>query len=135
MTLAYLDSYRLMTQARGTLERTLSQCLAPLGLTLSQFTLLDQLVQHKTSVSMHLSQQLGISLSGVTTLVDQLERKQWLERLHQQPDRRRIKLSPTPAGSEVHARATALLARLPDEAERVVPGAYFEALNVMLRAF
>lgn len=135
MTLAYLDSYRLMTQARGTLERELRQRLAPLGLTISQFNLLDQLVKHKTSVSMHLSQQLGISLSGVTTLVDQLERKHWLERVHHQPDRRRIKLSPTPAGSEVHARASAVLAQLPGEAERAVPGAYFEALNALLRAF
>lgn len=135
MSTPYLDSYRLITQARSTLERLMSLRLKPHGLTIQQFNLLELLVKNKATMPAHLSEPLGISASGVTLLVDQLERKHLLERLRDQMDRRTVKLQPTPAGAQAHDRASAALAQPHSKADIAVPEAYFDALNALLKAF
>jgi len=134
MSTSYLDSYMLVSQARNTLERLMNVRLKSFGLTITQFHMLELLVKNKAILPAHFAQHLGISAAGVTTVVDQLERRQLLERLRNQPDRRTVRLQVTPDGAQTHSDATAALTGEHPQAHRALPPSYFTALNTLLKA-
>ncbi|WP_277963983.1 MarR family transcriptional regulator [Pseudomonas sp. RIT-To-2] len=112
----------------------MNQRLEPCGLSITQFHVLDLLVNNQASLPAHLSDALNISASGITTVVDQLERKQLLERLRKQPDRRTVRLCVSALGTRLHTHAHALLAHTDDNEAHALPSSYFVALNSLLKA-
>jgi len=130
----YFQSYLSMTRARSTLEQVIKLRLKSFGLSLTQFHMLDLLVNQKAATPVQFAEQLCMTSAGVTTVADQLEHKQMIERLHNQPDRRTVRLNVTPKGAEVHAAATAVLCHQEEEGD-LLPASYFLALNSLLKAF
>jgi len=130
----YFQSYLSMTRARSTLEQVIKLRLKAFDLSLTQFHMLDLLVNQKAATPVQFAEPLGMTSAGVTTVADQLEHKQMIERQRNQPDRRTVRLNLTPEGAQVHAAASAVLCPQEEESHRL-PASYFLALNSLLKAF
>ncbi len=82
-------------------SRMHSQILEKVDLTLSQFTLLSQLMLLGTVSMTEISGRLKITKPAVTNLVDRLEEKKYLKRVPHTKDRRVILLEMLPKGKKI----------------------------------
>lgn len=82
-------------------SRMYSQILEKVDLTLSQFTLLSQLMLLGTVSMTEISGRLKITKPAVTNLVDRLEEKKYLKRVPHTKDRRVILLEMLPKGKKI----------------------------------
>ena len=73
------------------------------GLTTSQFILLQQVVRDGKVSPSTLARSARLTQATVTSLVDKLERGQFVTRRRDTEDRRRIWIEPTPAGRQAVA--------------------------------
>lgn len=83
--------------------------LAPLGMTASQFAVLEQLIAHEAPEALlhqqELADRLGRSKAQITAILDTLDRRGWLRRERHATDRRRLCVRLTLAGRAAYARA------------------------------
>lgn len=71
------------------------------GLTGSQFFVMNRLYRRGRMMVSEVAEEMGVSLSAVTALVDRLHRAGFVERVRDENDRRVVWLAVTPRGEEV----------------------------------
>jgi DNA-binding MarR family transcriptional regulator len=100
-------------------SRMYAQMLDRIDLTLSQYTLLYQLMLSGTVSMTEISSRLEITKPAVTNLVDRLEKKKCLKRVPSAEDRRVIQLEILPKGkkiiTEIQGRSLDLLLKAYDQ--------------------
>ncbi len=100
-------------------SRMYAQMLDRVDLTLSQYTLLYQLILLGTASMTEISDRLGITKPAVTNLVDRLEEKKCLKRIPHTEDRRVIQLQILPKGkkiiTEIQGQSLGLLLKAYDQ--------------------
>ena len=82
-----------------------------MGANLSDMTAIMQLSEHGPMGVAELARHLGVSPPATTVLVDRLERSGYVERVRDTVDRRRVRITDTPAGRAAtqHAWLPAIL--------------------------
>jgi DNA-binding MarR family transcriptional regulator len=102
-----LDAWRAFLRAQSELIRTLDRELeADQGLPITYFDVLAQLTQAGGRLRMsELADAVLLSRSGVTRLVDRMERGGLVKREHCPTDRRAMYATMTPAGKRALAKA------------------------------
>ena len=91
-------------RAANTIDRETARAVAPFGLTLSQFAVLEALY-HKGDLTVGQVQEAVLSTSGtIPVIVGRLEREGYLTRCQDENDRRRWMLRLTDAGRELIAQ-------------------------------
>jgi DNA-binding MarR family transcriptional regulator len=113
---AFVASFR---ELHPKFSRMYGQMLDRIDLTLSQYTLLYQLMLLGTVSMTEISHHLGITKPAVTNLVDRLEEKKCLKRVPSAEDRRVIQLEILPKGkkiiTEIQGRSLDLLLKAYDQ--------------------
>lgn len=89
--------YLLMNCARK-LKYELNQSLVPIGLTVQQWAILQQLQQHGSSSAIQLSERLGMDKPTVSGIVKRLEAKGFVSKNQDPQDKRLFHLTLTEAG-------------------------------------
>ena len=88
----------------GVLQERFNQLLKVYEITWSQWMLVNLLDDSGESVTPALlAERLGVDRSGVTRLLDRLEKKAYIEREHDKLDRRSVKVRLTDKGSSLIA--------------------------------
>jgi len=86
------------------LQRRLEEALVAVGLSVSKFDALEQLIQAEEPLTLgHLAGRLQCVRSNVTQLVDRLEAEGLVQRGSCSEDRRAVRAKVTPLGQERHA--------------------------------
>lgn len=111
------------------------------GITGSQFFMLKRILRRGRMTVSEVAEEMGVSLSAITALVDRLHRAGFVNRRRDEEDRRVVWLEVTPAGEEVvrsclAARRRVLekyLRRLPEEDVEQLVRIYEKLLAVLNR--
>lgn len=85
----------------------LDEDLSPYGITESKLDLLLLLDLHRASKGLTpsaIAERLGIKRASVTGLLDWVEKRGWIARIHDQTDRRMLRVDITEAGRELVAQ-------------------------------
>lgn len=129
---------RLHRRSRLSQGRFFRDVLGDLGLTVSQYTLLASVVEVGEARMADLAGAMGLTVSGVTPLVDRLIVKGHVVRRRTPEDRRLVLVSPTDEGKtileEVMTRsrefAASLLRAIDPEKRRVFLEVYTRTMDV-----
>jgi MarR family 2-MHQ and catechol resistance regulon transcriptional repressor len=109
-----LDAYIKLMRAADSVQAGLERALEAEGLTEGQFGVLEILLHLGPSAPGEIARKLFRSEGNVTVLLDNLERRGWIERRRDAADRRRHAIHLTAAGrAEIRKR-------FPPHVERVV---------------
>jgi DNA-binding MarR family transcriptional regulator len=110
-------------EAAEQLEKRLEDALSEVGLSISKFDALDQLIRSQEPLTLgDLAGRLSCVRSNVTQLVDRLEAEGLVKRGTCSEDRRAIRAKLTPVGQERHAAGvTAIRAVQQEIADRTEP--------------
>lgn len=107
-----LEAYVKLMRGAGSVQGRLESRLLARGLTESQFGVLEILLHRGPRSPRELKDKLLTTGGNVTMVVDNLEKRGWVERVRDAVDRRRLSVRLTPAGRRVieglfpeHARA------------------------------
>jgi DNA-binding MarR family transcriptional regulator len=102
---ASLRLWLRLLSATTRIEDTIRQRLREqFGITLPRFDLMAQLEREREGLTMgELSRRMMVTGGNVTTIVDQLEKEQLVQRESQPGDRRAFRVNLTPAGRQVFA--------------------------------
>jgi DNA-binding MarR family transcriptional regulator len=100
---------RLLEAAHKAIVQRIDSGLFHLDLTCSQFFALVVLIRSNARTPSECSRLLQIGMGGVTRLLDRLEGKGLIERMHGTEDRRSIFLEVTPKGRSVYSQASRLV--------------------------
>lgn len=102
---ASLRLWLRMLSATTRIEDTIRQRLREqFGITLPRFDLMAQLEREREGLTMgELSRRMMVTGGNVTTIVDQLEKEQLVQRQNLPGDRRAFRVSLTPAGRKAFA--------------------------------
>lgn len=107
-----LDAYIKLTRASESLAASLARGLARQGLTTGQLGILEALLHLGPMCQLDLGRKLLRSGGNVTTVIDNLERRELVRRERSVKDRRFVLINLTPAGRRLiekvfpqHARA------------------------------
>lgn len=95
-----LDAYIKLLRASESIAARLSRRLKEQGLTMSQLGVLEALLHLGPLHQRQLGKKLLKSSGNITTVVDNLERDGWVERVRGTKDRRYVKVHLTDAGRE-----------------------------------
>lgn len=109
-----LDAYIKLMRAADSVQSGLERAMEAEGLTEGQFGVLEILLHLGPAAPGEISRKLFRSDGNVTVLLDNLERRGWIERRRDERDRRRLAIHLTPAGRAEIRR------RFPPHVERVV---------------
>jgi len=90
------------------LQDQFNQSLKEYELTWPQWMLLNALSEESVSTPAAIADQLGVDRSGITRLLDRLEKKEYVEREHDRLDRRSVKLHITPKGKKLMSTINSL---------------------------
>jgi DNA-binding MarR family transcriptional regulator len=110
------------------------RALASLGLGVKEFGALSVLVEEGPLSQQRLGERQGIDRTTMVAVVDELERKRWVERRRNPQDRRAYSLHATPAGRRVLGQASHAVARAEDEFLARIPASDRRRLKDLLRA-
>lgn len=89
---------RLVNQARNRMVDTLDQALAPFGITAAQYVVIATLAQDKVDSAAQVCKELSYDPGAMTRMLDRLEHKNLIQRIHSKADRRTAKLVLTEQG-------------------------------------
>jgi DNA-binding MarR family transcriptional regulator len=105
------------------LERRLEEALMAVGLSVSKFDAMEQLIRAGEPMTLgHLAGQLRCVRSNVTQLIDRLEAEGLVKRGGCTEDRRAVRATLTPLGLERHAAGLEAIRAVQREvAERISP--------------
>ncbi|GAB1259987.1 MarR family transcriptional regulator [Aurantivibrio plasticivorans] len=90
-----------ISRLANTLQDQFNQRLKPLDVTWPQWMVLNVLDQGTAKTPASIAEQIGIDRSAVTRLLDRLENKQLIERLHDKLDRRSVIIKMTTQGAKL----------------------------------
>lgn len=117
-----LNAYINLTRAARSVSARLEHRLLELGLNETQFGVLETLLHRGPLFQRQLSEKLFTTRPNVSLIVDDLEKKGWVERERHADDRRHVKVGLTAAGKKYVKRL------FPDHLAAVVRE--FEVLTV-----
>jgi len=123
-----LDAFIKLTRATDSLLSRLSRCESLKNLTMSQFGVMEMLYYLGPLSLGEISEKLLKSTGNITVVIDNLEKRDFVVRERDKQDRRIIRVSLTPQGSELiekvfpyHVRAiTAQMNILNKEEQRML---------------
>lgn len=95
-----LNAYINLTRAARSVSARLEQQLLNLGLTETQFGVLEALLDRGPLFQRQLSEKLFTTRANISLIVDDLEEKGWVERERHPDDRRHVKVGLTAAGKK-----------------------------------
>ncbi|HEX2054250.1 MAG TPA: MarR family transcriptional regulator, partial [Actinomycetota bacterium] len=96
----------LLLSRIGTVSRLrIAEALAPLGLTMRQFAVLRTLSSNEGLSQAAVSERLRIDASSLVQVLDDCQKKQWVERRPSPSDRRRYAVHLTAGGRRMLVRA------------------------------
>lgn len=98
--------YRLQ-RAHADIFKALERGLVSHGLTMPQLQVLMVINDDQAIGPVAIARRLGLEQQAITTVLDLLEQHDWIKRVRDQPDRRRVRLVITPAGAAQLERGTA----------------------------
>jgi DNA-binding MarR family transcriptional regulator len=121
------------------LNRRIRDALAPLGLSVAQYTMLSFLEAQAQLSNAQLAERSLISPQSANEMIKAMEAKGWVARQPDPSHGRIVRLSLTPEGqlqlAEAHARVSRLeahmLARLNEEQRAALPGTLREILHAL----
>jgi len=99
--LAQVDAYVKLMRAADTVQAILARNVESFGLTLSQFGVLEILHHQGAQNQKELAQKILRSGANMTTIIDNLEKKNIVCRTPDVNDRRSTRVSLTPEGKEL----------------------------------
>ena len=105
----------VLNKAAASVRELANGALAPLGLEIRQFIVLTFLRQFGPVSQQSLGEYVRIDRTTMVSLVDDLERKGFVERRRNPEDRRAYAIHITSSGREVQQRAEEVLERADDE--------------------
>jgi MarR family transcriptional regulator, 2-MHQ and catechol-resistance regulon repressor len=97
-TVAALNSYVILTRAANSLESRIFSTKILRGLTVTQFSILETLVHLGPQFESELSQKLLRSTGNITYVLNNLEKREYILRVHEVPDHRLIRIHLTEKG-------------------------------------
>ncbi len=95
-----LNTFIKLTRAVDSLETRLVRCGSLQNLTLSQFGVLEMLYHLGPLSQGEISNKLLKSGGNITLVIDNLEKRGWVQRKRETKDRRVVTVSLTPSGNE-----------------------------------
>lgn len=96
-----LDAYIKIMRAANSMNHRHLAIIQQHGLTPSQFAVMEALMHLGTLCQSTISQKVLLSTGNLTTVIDNLEKHGWVERVRDQKDRRMVMISLTSAGMTV----------------------------------
>lgn len=133
MNTHHLEAFQLLEKASNILHCRIASQLLQWELSVVQFQTLELIVSRKTVTPSHCSHALNISTSGVTRILDQLERRSLLRREKVGHDRRLVYLRLTQSGLKMFQQASQKLNDGCKDIATRSPLAELAALNDALR--
>lgn len=133
-----LDSAILLSHAQALLSRAVGRALSPWDMNWPQALSLIVLAHMPAPITAtHLVEQLGLGRTAMTSVVDRLQRRGWVERRPMPRDRRATELLITDAGREVASGIQPVIAGAVDGCFKDVSDlpAFQEALHQVIAAF
>lgn len=109
MNTQYLEAFQILEKASDTLNRRITLELLQWDLSVVQFQTLEFIASRTASTPSHCSHALNISTSGITRVLDQLERRSLLMREKVGHDRRLMYLRLTHGGLNMLRQASEVL--------------------------
>lgn len=83
------------------LQDSFNQQLAHYDISWPQWLVINVLSQGAARTPAHIADHLGVDRSAVTRLLDRLEKKHYVERIHDKLDRRSVNVVLTPQGEDI----------------------------------
>ncbi|QGK70148.1 winged helix DNA-binding protein [Allosaccharopolyspora coralli] len=124
----------LLSRASGVLARSASEALAPLGLRVRSYSLLDLAGEDEHGVTQRrLAATMGLDPSQIVSLVDDLERRGLVMRAADPTDRRNKLIVTTEAGQRVRQDARARIAEAEGEPLQELAPPDLDRLRGLLR--
>jgi len=90
-----------ITRLANAMREAFNQELAEHHISWPQWMILNVLFHELANTPAQIADNIAVDRSAVTRLLDRLEEKQWLERVHDGLDRRSVKIHLTPAGKSL----------------------------------
>ena len=120
-------------EAAEELQRRLEEALVTVGLSVSKFDAMEQLIQAEEPMTLgNLAGRLHCVRSNVTQLVDRLEAEGLVQRGSCSEDRRAVRAKVTPLGRERHAAGLRAIRSVQNElAERLGPVQRAHLMNLL----
>jgi DNA-binding MarR family transcriptional regulator len=121
--------------AATSMVREAALLFRPLGLTVPQFDALELLAHAERGMRpSQLAESLIVDPSSTTYLVDQLLKRGWVTREQDPDDRRAYCIRISPAGAEIHARASKVYHAALEALGRRIDPRQMEAATALLSA-
>lgn len=108
------------------------QCLAPFGLTVSQFFVLGALYDRDGVSFSELSERVAVDASTLTGIIDRMERNGFVERRPDPEDRRVVRIFLTPKAKEVATQVMPFADRLDANIRKLFPREQMEVFEAVL---
>jgi MarR family 2-MHQ and catechol resistance regulon transcriptional repressor len=100
-----LDAWRFLSNTWKRWYRLAERNLESLGLSLTEFRVLNRLQQDGPSPMARLARDQGLTRSSMTSVVDRLEAQGLVRRIRSREDRRVITIRISPRGRELRGKA------------------------------
>jgi DNA-binding MarR family transcriptional regulator len=105
MSVAYSDVYHHIGKAYQVLEHAIQLAVADFDLTVTQFQMLEAIARGRASSPAQCSRAINLTPSGMTHIIDKLERRGLVNREREEGDRRFITIRLMPEGESLYRRA------------------------------
>ncbi|WP_307827965.1 MarR family transcriptional regulator [Nocardioides sp. SYSU D00038] len=125
-----------INQVHRYLKANTQKALAELGLQDSEYDTLHHLMIRDTpgrAAPTELARVLGVTGAGMTSRLDALERRGWVQRTPAVDDRRRVDIEVTKAGVEIWRRAMRRRGDSEDELATALSAAELRSVNKLLK--
>lgn len=99
-----IEIWRLVTSIYRKWYREAEKRLINNGLSIMEYRILKRLVEHGAQPMVKLAESNMITQGWVTSLVDRLELKSYVERIRSNTDRRVVNIAATPKGTEFYRK-------------------------------
>lgn len=99
-----IEIWRLVTSIYRKWYREAEKRLINNGLSIMEYRILKRLVEHGAQPMVKLAESNMITQGWVTSLVDRLEMKNYVERIRSNTDRRVVNIASTPKGTEFYRK-------------------------------
>lgn len=96
-----LKLYRLLNQTSDELQATMKKVLSPYGLNCNEYAILDSLYQNGEQTIFQLGEEILVTSSSMTYLIDKLEDKGCIRRQFSPEDRRTTIVQLTEVGEDL----------------------------------
>jgi MarR family 2-MHQ and catechol resistance regulon transcriptional repressor len=96
-----IDAYVKMMRCADTVQNQLARNIESYGITLSQLGVMEILLHHGPQNQKTLAEKMLRSGANLTTIIDNLEKRDFVQRTRDSTDRRSVTIALTPAGEKL----------------------------------